>query len=96
MPYAYERINPARHARQACAWLRAATRLLPQGFDALFAAGIGLTSRNGGNRHYGALQKNAGKGSAHGSLASTDYDKNTNKSQKKSEAILNGGRLMVR
>ncbi len=30
-----------------------------------------------------------------GGLASSDYDKNTNKSQKKSEAILNGPRLPV-
>jgi len=56
MPYAHERINPARHARQACSWLRAAARLLPQGFDTLFAVGIGLTSRNGENRHPAAFQ----------------------------------------
>jgi len=71
------------------------TRLLPQGFDALFAAGTGLTSRNGGNRHPALSTKNAGKGSAYEGLASSDYDKNTNKSQKKSEAILNGRRLPV-
>ncbi len=46
---------------KAYAWLRAASRLLPQGFDALFAAGIGLTSRNGGNRHP-ALSKKTPEG----------------------------------
>jgi hypothetical protein len=30
MPYAHESVNPARHAR-ACAWLRAALRLLRKG-----------------------------------------------------------------
>jgi len=62
MPYAHERINPARHARQACAWLRAATRLLTQGFDALFASGTDLTSRNGGNRHPALSKKTPGQG----------------------------------
>jgi hypothetical protein len=38
------------------------TRLLPQRFDALFfAAGIGLTSRNGGNRHPALSKKMQGK-----------------------------------
>jgi hypothetical protein len=55
---------------------------------------MGLISRNGGNRHPALSKKAQGREALNGSLANTDYDKNTNKS-KKSEAILNGRRLLV-
>jgi hypothetical protein len=79
---------------KACAWLRAATRLLSQGFDALFAAGIGLTSRNGGNRHPALSKKDAGKGSAKGVWRLLTATKARRKA-KKSEAISNAWRLLV-
>jgi hypothetical protein len=51
MPYAHEPVNPARHAR-TCAWLRAASRLLSQGFDSLFATGLFWLCQKGQERPF--------------------------------------------
>ena len=51
MPYAHEPVNPARHARR-CAWLRAASRLLSQGFDNLFATGLFWLCQKGQERPF--------------------------------------------
>src|SRR5437764_14177027 len=54
MPFAHEPVNPARHAR-ACAWLRAASRLLSQGCDRLFTADPFWSCRKGQERPFRPL-----------------------------------------